>query len=463
MYGLCFAAEQFDPKRSKFSTYAVWVCRRVLHDLVRAHRAGQGQNIGEQRSFPILYRAIHDLTSRYGRKPTVEELVVATGWTEHRVTMVLEAEHRSVVSLESGLDVEGEDTLHEVIADRSVLTPERRLELQQQLSFINDVREDTFKRIMASKWTDQEKRVFTLRYRLGEPGLNLRTLIEIGSMVNVSEGRISQVLSQCWQRFHFLGAHEQVTPRWLRSLPWVAMALADVFGEVVVTSLFGERSLWEYVSRQGKGKSMARKVRAALAASPLTTREEALMQELRAIGTVPALSLVDVISRLPHLTARNHTIVSTRFGFIHGDLVPVNNADLAERMELKAQSVGTAVYMSLEVMRKNGLSKMLTVHKLNQLINEVRGQSTGTTSAQVSTETSPAAKPKAADVRPSSDLRDALKRYVASRRLEERIILMWVAGTEQDFGPMDADVIASRLNIPEADVDAILDRFRGTM
>lgn len=241
MYGLCLAAKKYDPAQGAYSTYAVIVCRRQLHTLVRAHRTTRGKTIADQKVLPTYYRAVNSWVARYGRAPTVEEISSLLSMSQHRVRMLQVADQNTVGSLtQIGNVLSGPDA-----PAMNTPTPEQELSLKQYLRFIDMVRDDVYRRVQASNWTELDKQIFCLRWRLGEPGLRHRTTVEIGRQLGLTKSRVSQVLKRCWSRIARLGVHDCVSVTWLATLPSQVEVIVCTVGVATATEIFGPEHLWE--------------------------------------------------------------------------------------------------------------------------------------------------------------------------------------------------------------------------
>lgn len=461
MYGLCLAADEYDASRGRFSTYAFWVCRRVLHDQLRSHRRSNGQSIGQQRQLPQLYRAMNELGDRLGRPATIEEIADQTGWPTRKVSELLHVSQRTIVDLDGAVSDEDSTALSEKIPDLRAISPENRMEILQQIRAVHDLRESVRATVLAMKWSDRVKEIFLRRYRLGETGVRLRSEAEVAAVVGVSESRVSQVLARCWWRLRRDASCAQVTHDWFKSLPTRVTLLADVFGSEAIEQVFGPRDAWETHGKPIERDDMPRR-RERSTNHELTPNEANLKARLEAQESPSAALVAQVISLLPVLSDRSREVLAKRFGFSNGDLVIVKNSILAGQVKLKPQSVGTTLFNALRDMHRQGLPKRVTVRSLNVAIQAIQDEwkASGTSVAPAPparTETVPA--PATAVTR---DLRTALRDYVASRRLEERILRLWLVGTDEHFGPIESGVIAVMLGIEKTAVDQIIQRFAST-
>lgn len=457
MLGLCHAAEEYDPERGQFSTYAFWVCRRFVHTAIRQHRHGAGQSIGTQRKLPALWDAIQRLSQHLQRQPTAEELAVELKWTVTQVTKLWVAGSVQTVSLEEHQE-QGDDEGHsllETVPDHRICTPEARVEVQQELSTIIRQRQQLYDVVMAMSRTDSSKQMFFGRYRLGESGVRMRTESQVAELCGVSESRVSQVLSQMWFRLRRDPRTASIKHLWLRALPERVTALADLLGEEVIISAFGPREDWEYVPKQ-RSKPMPR-IKLTRGSGPLTAGESNLLAKLQNDPSMIAQLLLGVVSRLPLLSEHCRQVISLRMGFADGSLDRLSNSETAKRLKLDPQKVAQAMFSGIELMKKRGLNHDgLNVSRLNSMVDKIREQWMVATP----TVTSPSVEqPTQLEPGVVYDLRDRLVEFAIMRRKEEQVIRLWLVGTEEHFGPMEVEDIARLLERPLTEIMTIISFF----
>jgi RNA polymerase sigma factor for flagellar operon FliA len=172
------AVETYDPSwPAKFETYAILKIRWSISDELRkVDPLPRSALLRMQRT----ERVRSELTQRYGRAPTESETAGALGVTitDHRA--FLDRVSRSKVgSLEAGCELM-EGGLQDLIADRFAADPGRAAERAEVRAILGRVIEDL----------SEQERVVTTFYYYYE-GLSLR---EIGGILGLTEGRISQIL-----------------------------------------------------------------------------------------------------------------------------------------------------------------------------------------------------------------------------------------------------------------------------
>ena len=177
LYGLLDAVETYDPARpAKFETYAISKIRwSILDELRKADPLPRSARLRMQRT----ERVKSELTQRYGRAPTESETANALGVfiTDHGA--FLDRVSRSKAgSLEAGCDAL-EGGLHDLVADRFAADLGMAAERAEVRAMLGRAIEELGK---------QERVVTTFYYY---EGLTLR---EIGGILGLTEGRISQIL-----------------------------------------------------------------------------------------------------------------------------------------------------------------------------------------------------------------------------------------------------------------------------
>ena len=178
--GLLDAVESYDPvRRTKFESYAISKIRwSILDELRKADPLPRRVRLRAREA----ERARGELAQRLGHAPTEEEVAgeLGVGIGEH-LAFLERCSRAQVGSLEAHLDPDGGagGTLHELVPDRSAPDPESAAEMAEVRSRLTQ----------AIAELGERERVVTTFYFY--EGLTLR---EIGKALNLTEGRISQIL-----------------------------------------------------------------------------------------------------------------------------------------------------------------------------------------------------------------------------------------------------------------------------
>ena len=180
--GLLYALGRFDPENgTAFKTYAY---RRIHGEIIDALRRNGVLSRDQMQKLSKINRAKEKLMMQYDREPNLLEIQKETGLTQKEITKVLSVAQMSLmVSLDESFSTdEGEVmTRMEIMEDENQISPDQELDEKgirdELIGFIQEL-------------SERERLILALYYYE-----NL-TLADIGTVLNLSEGRVSQILSQ---------------------------------------------------------------------------------------------------------------------------------------------------------------------------------------------------------------------------------------------------------------------------
>jgi RNA polymerase sigma factor for flagellar operon FliA len=180
LFGLLNAVETYDPgRRTKFESYAISKIRwSILDELRKVDPLSRRTRMRAHQT----ERMRDELFQKLGRAPTESELVGRLGVSvaEHRAFLEQYA-RAQVRSLEARLEFQGSQGawLHDLIGDHAATDPASAAEVAEVRARLVRAIEDL----------DEQERVVTTFYYY--EGLTLK---EIGRALQLTEGRISQIL-----------------------------------------------------------------------------------------------------------------------------------------------------------------------------------------------------------------------------------------------------------------------------
>lgn len=188
--GLMHAAEKYDYKKeNRFSTYASWWIKESMQRAIDQQSREIRVPVHVAENMKRVQKTARELQQDLGRDPTPEEIARKMGdKTEAEVSNII-SYLQNPVSLETPVGEDGENSLGDMMEDRTEPTPEEALDILARKEEVQELLEGL---------TEKERQVLSLRYGLkdGKP----QTLEEIGSVLGVTRERVRQIENRAMEK-----------------------------------------------------------------------------------------------------------------------------------------------------------------------------------------------------------------------------------------------------------------------
>ena len=192
--GLVTAARRFDPSRgARFSTYSSWWIKQAIRQAIAEQAATVRVPIGTQVNWRRIRRAVQELTETLGREPDDLEVARAARVPLATVIRLRRSNQLEVHSLNAPVnDAESDGAeFQNFLSDDTTPGPD------QQLLKLEDVEQ-----LLALLGTLSEREQKVLRLRFGLDGEPVRTLDEVGAVLNCTNERVRQIQNQALRKLH---------------------------------------------------------------------------------------------------------------------------------------------------------------------------------------------------------------------------------------------------------------------
>lgn len=188
--GLMRAAEKYDyTMENRFSTYASWWIKESMQRAIDQQSREIRVPVHVAENMKKVQKVSKELLQELGREPLPKEIAAKIpGKTEDDIKNIL-SYLQSPVSLETPVGEEGENSLGDMVEDRTEATPEEAMNTLVQKEEVSELLESL---------SDRERQVIKLRYGL-EDG-KTHTLEEIGSILSVTRERVRQIEARAMEK-----------------------------------------------------------------------------------------------------------------------------------------------------------------------------------------------------------------------------------------------------------------------
>jgi RNA polymerase primary sigma factor len=179
--GLLHAVDRWDPRGSKFATYATWWARQAIKEAV--HMQSRTIRLPEQvvERLRRIEGAAQSLVHQHGFRPNLEAIANEAGMSTEQAERTLRI-HREPFSLDQPLDQESEAAIGEFLVDRRSGGCAEDLTRKQLKARLADVLTDL---------NERQRAVLSLRYGLLDG--SQRTLDEVGKLLSLTREGVRQI------------------------------------------------------------------------------------------------------------------------------------------------------------------------------------------------------------------------------------------------------------------------------